>query len=452
MAFVITMPKFGLTMTEGTVTHWCKSVGDRVESGEVLYEVQTDKITNEVEALQTGVLRHIFAPVGTLAEVGKPLAIIADEQEDIAEHLGSQASSDVAVAQGCSPLENQEHHAEEEALATAMITDGCIRATPLARKLGREQGISLQELIASGPRGIVVSRDVVKQVSKQPAISPLAKKFAEEHGVKWEEIEQRNRIMLTDVIAEQLKASLPTDALLDPDKSAGPVTKRMAGARKVIAERMTQSWQQIPHVTITREVDVTYLLSAHTILSADAAKNGTKITLTHFLIKIVASALQNHPALNAWCQGNEITYHQEVNMGVAVSVQDGLIVPVIPRACKKDILEIAEALNDLTVRAKEQRLTVDEMRGGTFTISNLGMMDVDGFTPIINPPETGILGIGRIVEKPVFMGEQIVRRSMMTLSLSFDHRALDGAEAAKFLQSIVYYIEEPLRLLMKGSR
>ncbi|USG65603.1 2-oxo acid dehydrogenase subunit E2 [Brevibacillus ruminantium] len=457
MAFVITMPKFGLTMTEGTVSVWFKAVGEQVESGEVLFEVETDKITNEVTAPGSGVLRHVFTPAGTSAKVGESLAVIAGETEDISELLGGGEESGMERPAETSGIEETQQagtsgtsSAETDSEAD-VLPGGFRKATPLARKLGRERGIAMDSLAASGPGGIVVARDVEENRAKQPAISPTAKKYAEENGVEWEQIEQRGRIMLPDVIAAQMKTACASVQGVQYE-AAESVTKPMAGARKVIAERMTQSWQQIPHVTITREVDVTRLQEAQAVLSGDLAEGGVKLTLTHFLIKIVAAALQKHPSLNAWCQNKEITTHRDVHIGVAVSVNDGLLVPVIPHACKKDLGEIAEALKDLSLRAKEQRLSVDEMRGGTFTISNLGMMGIDGFTPIINPPETGILGVGRVVDKPVFIGEEIARRSMMTLSLSFDHRALDGAEAAKFLQTVDAYIQEPLRLLLKGRQ
>jgi pyruvate dehydrogenase E2 component (dihydrolipoamide acetyltransferase) len=450
MAVVITMPKFGLTMTEGTISYWATETGNNVKSGEVLFEVETDKISNEIEAPETGVLRHIFIPAGEAAEVGAPLAIIAQENEDISEYLGSEKPPSV------DPKENAsvEMSALEENVIDECVSSSYIRASPLAKKLVSDQGISLQDVIATGPKGIIVSRDLETLAKKEPSISPLARKYAEKEEVKWEEINQNKRIMLTDVIAEQMKTASSENRETEHNagSSASPtsVTEQMSGIRKVIAKRMTQSWQQIPHVTIHREVDVTSLLSILSTLSSEYKEKGVKLTLTHFLIKIVAVALREHPALNAWCENNNLTYHQEVNMGVAVSLEAGLVVPVIAKANQQSILQIANSLKDKVEKAKTNQLNVDEMRGGTFTISNLGMMNADGFSPIINPPETGILGVGRIVEKPVFKEEEVVRASMLTLSLSFDHRALDGSEAANFLNTIHYYIEDPLRLIVKG--
>ncbi|UFJ40869.1 2-oxo acid dehydrogenase subunit E2 [Brevibacillus humidisoli] len=479
MAHLITMPKFGLTMTEGTVSHWCKSVGERVEAGEVLYEVQTEKISNEVEAPAAGILRHIFAEAGATLEVGAPLAVIAAESEDISQLLsGTPGMENDAAAQHAAPAaaEGATAGAVAEATSTAsetLATSGSsdssrsaeriLRATPFARKLAREQGFSLQTIAGTGPAGIVVARDVQAHSEATPSISPMARKWAEEHGVAWEQLDVRGRIMLPDVIAAHLGAGSETDGVngskgysrmegMAAGVDSAPVASTpMKGMRKVIAERMTASWQQIPHVTLTREIDVTELLAAIKRLQPDAAQIGFKLTLTHFLIKLTAAALGRHPELNAWCDGQTITPHQEVNIGVAVSVPGGLLVPVIRQANRKDLGAIAQTLGDLSVRAREQRLSAEEIQGGTFTISNLGMMGVDGFTPIINPPETGILGVGRVVDKPLFVGDQLEKRSVAMFSLSFDHRALDGAEAAAFLQTLDFYIQEPMRLLVQGG-
>jgi len=442
MAAVLTMPKFGLTMTEGTISHWNKSVGERVEQGEPLYEVETDKITNEIDAPQEGVIRYIFTEAGETVHVGAPLAIIAEESENITEFLKSNGQDEDSRNNAVVEAEKEIQGVVEE-----FYSETYTRATPYAKKLAREQGISIQNLEATGPRGILLSRDVVNQKrgSSDPAISPLAKKYAEEQEIEWQQIEQERRIMLPDVIKRQLEGSAAVAAATDVPAAT---TKPLTGMRKVIAERMTKSWQQIPHVTISREVDVTPLLSAKAVL--DKTPASIKISISHFLIKIVAAALQEHPALNAWFNDKEITYHHEVNMGIAVSVPEGLLVPVLRRVDQMDIQDIAESMADLTTRAKEQKLRLDETQGGTFTLSNLGMMGADQFTPIINPPETGILGVGRIIEKPIFIGEDIARRSFISFSLSFDHRALDGAEAASFLQTIDYYIQEPIRLLMKA--
>lgn len=419
MAHLITMPKFGLTMTEGTIAYWYKEIGEQVEQGEPLFEVETEKIANEVESPATGILRHIFVAVGESAEVGARLAIIADEGEDISglladvpqtatdsgqaadEHASTEAGAAEKVSSSDSPQRG------ESAIVSAASSD--VRATPYARKRAREQGIPLQSLHGTGPQGIVVARDVAASAGKQAS----------------------------------LPAGEAAKAAIDDRES-----EVMRGMRKAIAERMTASWQQIPHVTLTREIDVTLLLAAMARLAPDAERLGVRIGLTPLLIKLTAAALRRHPELHAWCDGQTIIRHQEVHMGVAVSVPGGLLVPVIRQADHKSLSAIARELVELRSRAHEQRLTAAEIQGGTFTLSNLGMMGVDGFTPLLNPPQTGILGVGRVVEKPRFLGDQLVKRSVAVFSLSFDHRALDGAEAAAFLQTLDRYIQEPLHLLL----
>ncbi|MED1204200.1 dihydrolipoamide acetyltransferase family protein [Heyndrickxia acidicola] len=447
MAFVITMPKFGLTMTEGTISHWTKTVGEKVAEGEALYEVETDKITNEVEAPQGGVLRYIFQEAGSTVDVGKPIAIIASETENIDNYLDSTESApDNPTKEKLSISSAIQNEGENQSHA-----DTYVKATPYAKKVMRDEGVLLEEVTGTGPNGIIVSRDVktISDSPNKPAISPVAKKYAEEQQINWEDIGQKKRILLPDVIKKQLEVSSGKNGASEEQFISRTTSKPVKGMRKVIAERMTKSWQEIPHVTVTREIDVTALVAAKDVLNKEAMNTNTKITLTHLLIKIVARTLPKHPALNAWFQGKDILYHNDVHIGVAVSVPGGLIVPVIRNVHQKDLLDIADTLRDVTIRAKEQKLRLEETQGATFTISNLGMEGIDHFTPIINPPEIGILGVGRIQEKPVFEGEKVVRRSFMELSLSFDHRALDGADAAHFLRSIDYYIQEPLRLLVK---
>ncbi len=472
MASEIKMPQLGLTMTEGTVTRWFKTVGDAVVQGEVLFEVATDKITNQIEATATGTLLEIRVAEGAVAPVQAVVGLIGEAGEAVtgavavltqaagkAEMEVKTTGATATVAAGAdgwvkaSPAARK--LAKEMNIDLAKVTAtgpdgsiveadvlgfGWVKASPAARKAAKDRGIDLGAILPTGPNGRVVEKDVLMfAANPQTAVktSPLAAKMAPDLGVDLSAINKDGRIMKEDVLAA---AKMPAK----PVPVAGK-TKPLVGMRKVIAERMSQSWTTAPHVHLTVEIDMTNALALKDQL---AKASGQKASVTEIIIKCAAQVLVEIPVVNAGIIGNQIVYHDAAAIGVAVSLEDGLIVPVIRDVEKKSLREIRAAVVDLGARARTGKLLPDEISGGTFTVTNLGMFGTDHFTPIINPPESAILAVCRTVEKPVVQSGQIVVRPMCNCVLGFDHRLIDGAVGAKYMARFRELMENPLLLLV----
>ena len=434
MASEIKMPQLGLTMTEGTVNQWFKKVGDAVTQGELLFEVSTDKITNQIEATATGILLEIMSPEGSVAPVQAVLALVGEAGEKVAASAAAVPAKLVAEeAAAAAPA------AQAATAGSAVVgADGWVKASPAARKLANDNNIDIALVTATGPDGRVLERDVQAFAANAPAAvktSPLAAKMAAELGVDVSGITKDGRIMKADVLAAAKPAAASVPAKKTP----------LVGIRKVIAERMSQSWNIAPHVHHTVEVDMTEALQLKDQL---AKASGEKASVTEIVIKCAAQVLKEIPVVNASIEGNQIVYHDSVNMGVAVALDNGLIVPVIRAAGEKSLREIRAAVVDLGAKARTNKLLPDEISGGTFTVTNLGMFGTDHFTPIINQPESAILGVCRTVEKPVVVGGQIVIRPMCNFVLGYDHRLIDGAVAAKFMARFRELIEKPFLLLV----
>ena len=368
------MPKFGLTMQEGTIQQWFKSEGDRIEKGEPLFEVETEKVLYEVEAPASGcVARLLFAPEASVP-CATVVAVIAIEGEDamtVAAAYGS-TSQPIPAPPG----------APAAAPAPARHDTSGAPVTPAARKLAKDNGIDLTTVRGTGPGGRVTREDVEAAIA---------------HPV-----------------------------------SAPATSTRLRGIRKSIADRMMRSLQSTAQLTICTECDVTALVARRERLAAEFP-----LTYSDLLVEAVAQALRAHPRLNATASGDAVEEHRSIDVAVAVALEDGLIAPVIRSAHTKSLQAIAAESRQLAERARRGTLAVDEVSGGTFTITNLGMYGIDSFTPILHPPQVAILGIGRIIEKPAVYAGQIVPRAMMTLSLTIDHRIVDGAPAALFLRQVV---------------
>lgn len=434
MASEIKMPQLGLTMTEGTVNQWFKKVGDAVTQGELLFEVSTDKITNQVESTATGILLEIRTPEGSVAPVQTVLALVGVAGEKVA----ASAAPPTAASEAATEATPVAALAAAPGTAASVESDGWVKASPAARKLANDNNIDIALVTATGPDGRVVERDILAYAASAPAAvktSPLAAKVAADLGVDVTGIAKAGRIMKDDVLAAAKPAAASAPAKKAP----------MVGIRKVIAERMSQSWHIAPHVHHTVEVDMTEALQLKDQL---AKASGEKASVTEIVIKCAAQVLKEIPVVNASIEGNQIVYHDSVNMGVAVALDNGLIVPVIRDAGEKSLREIRSSVVDLGAKARTNKLLPDEISGGTFTVTNLGMFGTDHFTPIINQPESAILAVCRTVEKPVVVGGQIVIRPMCNFVLGYDHRLIDGAVAAKFMARFRELIEKPFLLLV----
>jgi len=432
MAAEFMMPQLGLTMTEGTVTKWFKAVGDKVAVGDILVEVETDKITNQLESTFEGVLLTILVPEGTAAPVKAPIAVIGNPGE-------KAERADFKSMQTSEPAQKAPTHGL--AAVYKSVSDGKRpKASPLAKKLASEKGVDLTLVTGTGPDGRVVERDVLNFVKRNTVkATPLAAKLAAEQGVDLMSIGKDSRIMKADVLAALTK---PAPAAGVPKDTASGLP--MAGLHKVISERMSLSWHTAPHVNLTVEVDMT---EACDLKNKMTQATGNKFSFTEIIAKCAAHALSEFKTVNASLIDGKIYYHECSHIGVAVALDNGLIVPVVKNAQQKSLAALREEIRSLSDKARRGELLPDDIHGGTFTITNLGMFGVDHFTPIINQPESAILGVCRVVERPVVKNGKIEIRPMMNLCLSFDHRLIYGAAAAQFMARMRQLLEQPMLLL-----
>ncbi|QQZ61055.1 2-oxo acid dehydrogenase subunit E2 [Paenibacillus sonchi] len=448
MAELIVMPKLGLTMTEGTISNWRKAEGDTVTQGEILFDVETDKISNEVEAKLGGVLRKIIVAEGTVG-IFRPVAVIGDANEDISALLGGGVPA-VAPApeQAGPPADGAAAAAVGEAAVPA--AGGRIIASPYAKKTAALLSVELQQVRGSGPQGRITAGDVRKHAAEggsgaaaKVKISPAAAKEAAALGIDPSGLHKEGRIMKEDI---RSFAAASTKTTVQPAVQAAiqEVTRvPMNSMRRIIAKRMLESQAVSPAVTYNMKLDTTALG-----LLRQQLKDTLKVTYTDLLVSIAAKALLEFPLLNCSVEGTELVLRNYANIGVAVGLEEGLIVPVVKNAAQKGLAEISQEVKRLAAGARNNSLTPEELTGGTFTITNLGMYGVESFSPIINQPEVAILGVNAIVDTPVAVNGEIVIRPLMNLSLTADHRAVDGAVAAQFMQKIKAYAEKPALLLL----
>ena len=436
MAIHITMPKWGLTMKKGKVAKWFKREGDSVQKGEALFEVETEKITNKVEAPASGILFQIVVPEGTTVPVGTILAVMAEpgEQPERIEGMQVGEVEEKAAPSVAGPTPVGPQKPKEKMF---------VLATPAARRLAKELDMDLSLVPGTGPQGRVTEADVTKYHEEgppPPRITPLAEEMARQAGLDISTIIGTGED--GKITKEDVERALEALAREEKAKPVGSIP--FTGMRLSVAENMHASLQNTAQLTIFTELDVTGMVSFLNQAREEYEKDeAVRVSHNDVIILTTSRVLKRFPVVNSTLVGDEILFHHAVNMGIAVALPDGLIVPVLRDADKKGLLEIAKEARELARKARGGDLTVDEVTGGTFTITNLSMFEVDGFTPILRSPETGILGVGRVKEKPAVYNGEITIRPMMFLSLTFDHRVVDGAPAAEFLETVARYLQQP---------
>ncbi len=416
MATKVMMEALSPTMEEGRLVEWKKAEGDPVATGDVLAEVETDKAVMELVARADGVLLRRLVAAGDTVPVASVIGWIGEPGEKIEAAATAAAAKAPAKAEargdgdgaaGAPPVPA----AAAPATATAAPPSpaGRVRASPLARRIARERGLDLASVRGSGPEGRIVKRDL-EGVSATPAAArPAAAPAFASTGEPYQDV---------------------------------PLTQ----IRKTIARRLAQSLGPIPTFYLTTEVDMERAAEAREALRAEFGDEG-RVSFNDIVMKAVATALRQHPACNAWWQDDHVRVWNEVHLGMAVAIPDGLITPVLRHADRKSLRQISAEARDLAQRGRDRRLTPEEYTGSTFSVSNLGMLDIDEFTAIINPPEAGIIAVGRIVETPVVHGGQVAVRRRMKLTMSCDHRVIDGATGAEFLRTVKRMLENPLALV-----
>ena len=417
MATELTMPKMGFDMTEGKLAQWLKKVGDPVRKGEAVAEIETDKVNIVVESPVDGVLRGTFLESGATVPVGTLIGVIgkADETIDLSS---LRAKAGGAAASSASQASASVSAEAISTLPVATKTNGRVKASPLARRMAREAGLNIAELAGSGPGGRIVKRDIDAALAAGRARP----------------------------VAEALAPRVAAPAMLGPavlKPESVPLTK----LRQTIARRMTASKAPVPHFYVTREIDMAAAMDLRARLNALVGDDG-QISVNDMIVKAAALALTRFPNLNASFTDTAIQRQGAVNIGIAVALDEGLITVVVKDADRKPLAHIARESSDIVIRARSGKSRSDELQGSTFTVSNLGMFDVESFVAIINPPEAAILAVGSVMDVPVVKGGQIVPGKRMKATLSADHRVTDGAEAARFMQLVTQNLEEPLRLVL----
>jgi len=446
MAIEIVMPKLGWTMEEGILDEWIKRDGDEVQPGDIIFVVESDKALQEIEAFDGGILRISpdAPPVGSTVKIGELLAYLvqpgeappferldADSAAPAPDSSATEMPAEVSAARSVKPVRRSRK------VGPAI--------SPRAKRVALELDVDWTALTGSGSGGRIIERDIraARELAAAAAseadinISPVARRVAQEAGIALADLAARfpnARITRADVEAVAAEQTL----------DARPERQPLSRIRQLTRDRMVESTRETAPVTLTTEADATELRQMRRSLSAD----GSEIVPSYndLLLKVVAAALTEQPALNASIQGDELLLHSAINIGLAVDSERGLLVPVIREADRLSLLEVAALSDDLVERARAGKIAAEDLQGGTFTITNLGMYDIDAFTPIINLPQCAILGIGRIVPRQVVLDAEAQRlaiRHMMSLSLTFDHRAVDGAPAARFLQRIKQFVETP---------
>ena len=433
MATKVMMEALSPTMEEGRLVKWVKNVGDAVKNGDTIAEVETDKAIMEMVARGDGIMRAHLIEEGQTSPIGAIIGVIAAADEDISAIAGGHAPAEAPSEQPkdvpasempAPPVEAKEHAHPPVGTAThapEAVPGGPVRSSPLARRIAAERGVNLQAIQGTGPGGRVIKRDIEQAASATPAAAPVA-------------------------AAPRLSASVPPSATTTALQIEGEFKDvALTQMRKTIARRLGESIGPIPTFFLTSEIDMTNVGKLREQMMA--VGDAFKVSVNDIVIKAVAIALTRHPEVNAHWMGDSIRYFSAAHVGMAVATDDGLIVPVIRDAHLKGLGAIGKEARELAKRARERKLQPSEFTGGTFSVSNLGMFGIDQFTAIINPPEAAILAVGATETKPVWENGEFVPRQKMRVTMSCDHRIIDGAVGAKFLQTLRQLLEAPMMML-----
>ena len=438
MSVNIEMPKLSDTMTEGTLIKWHKKVGDAVEIGDILAEVETDKATMEMEAFDEGTITEILVQEGDKATIGGVLAVLDGEDGGSAS---APAPAEAAKAEPATQ-EKTEAAAPPSSAPAPVSSDGDrVKASPLARKVAAEMGVDLNTVSGTGPAGRIVREDV------QNASSGTAKKAPSQAATAAAKLSEA--VKARTAAASAPAAPAPATAAIQPVAKEGDERIELSSMRKIIASRLLTSKTTIPHFYLHVEVDAAPLMSLRKQVNDQAEKtHGNKYSVNDFILKATINAAEAVPAINASFAGDHIVKFKHVGLSVAIAVEDGLVTPVIKEAESKSLLAISRAVKDFAARAKDKKLKPAEFDGGTITVSNLGAWGIDSFDAIVNPPQAAILSVGGAIEKPVVKNGEIVVGLRMNIGLSADHRVVDGAVAATFLAEVKKLIENPALMLL----
>jgi len=409
MAETISMPKLGFDMAEGTLIRWVRKEGEPVNKGDVLAEIETDKATVEVESTASGVVRRLLVEEGAVVPVNTPIAVVGTEDEVISEQLSVSGGKSAVSGQ---PVAARDLEPAPIVEAVSAPVAGFVKASPLAKRIARDAKVDLSKINGTGPGGRIVRRDIELAMSNQ-----------------------------------SVATGAPSSSVVGHPSSPGDETIPLTKLRQAIARRMTEAKTTIPHFYVTSEYKMDSLLDLRRQLN-NMLPEAEKVSVNDFIIKAAALALRQFPNLNASLDGNSVLRHGAVNIGVAVSVDGGLLTVVCKDADAKPLRQIAVEVRAMAGRAREGKVKPDDIEGLTFSVSNLGMYDVENFVAIINPPEAAILAVGSARELPVVENGIVKTGWRMKATISVDHRVSDGAEAAKFMQALRVYLEEPLRLVV----
>ncbi len=437
MAEIVTMPKLGFDMKEGTLVRWIKNDGEDVAKGDILAEIETDKATVEVESTFSGVLFSQLVETDAIVPIGDPIAVIAEKDEKVDLELLLGKKPEPKSFKPESVQEKKDETTEDKSTETSEEDDGeRIKASPVARKMASENKINLVEVEGTGPGGRIIKKDI------EAAIDTRSKEISQIVEIKPEKAKEKS-------VEEKPETGTPLPATiwLADELSREENRKPLNKLRQAISRRMVESKQNIPHFYVTKSIDVDPLMSVYKQVN-ETLPAQQKISINDYIIKATALTLHQFPNLNASISDKELIQHGNVNIGVAVAVEGGLLTIVVKDADVKPLRVISKEVKEMATRVRSGKVKSEDVEGSTFSISNLGMFDVENFAAIINPPESAILAVSSAKKEAVVIGDEIQISWRMKVTLSADHRATDGVEAAEFMKALAFQLENPLRLLL----